>query len=126
MTADITDVTAQLTDEALRAYGPRGGSWRRAKAARAGKLSAAQQAMFDRFDGAKLGFVSTTLIYADPLDRLSARDRQAFAALVLGGVLRVYRVEGAMMQGTTGRDAWTRRAPLGADGPYHYVLRGGK
>lgn len=122
MIAAITavDVTEPLVDDALRAYGPRGGSWRKAKAARAGKLSEVQQRMFDQFVNMRLGYVSTALIYADPLDRLPARERQAFAALLLGGVLRVYRVQGALpgnQRNVIGR------VPLGASGPYHYVLR---
>jgi len=123
-TPEAIDVTDRLVDEALHAYGPRGGSWRRAKPARAGKLSAAQQTMFDRFAGLKLGFVSTTLIYAEPLDRLPARERQAFAALLLGRVLRVWRVQGAMIPDRSKLDGLGGRVPIGADGPYHYILKG--
>lgn len=55
-------------------------------------LTKTQQTMLNRFNGARLGFVSSALIFDTAVRRLSKPEHRALIQLIRGNVLRVYRV----------------------------------
>lgn len=84
--------------------------------AEAKALTPAREAVLDKLNGRRLGFVSNAVIYDEGMRDLSKTEHKIALGLVLGGQLRVLKVLGAL-PGTHARSR------IGADGPSHYVLR---
>ncbi len=84
--------------------------------AKPGKLSKAQSAMLERFSGARMGFVSKALQFADQIRRLSSREHRALISLLKGGVLAVMQESGSLRS----VEPLAAASLIGADEPYHY------
>lgn len=92
--AVINETTQRLINDASSGPGDYVKRFAAAAPARAGKLSAAQQAALSKFDGAVFGFVSKALVYDAPVRWSSVAERRALASLVKGGLLVAEEIAG--------------------------------
>ncbi len=76
-------------------------------------LTPARKQLLQRLHGMKLGWVSNALIYDDSMRALKKAEQKAVVALLLGGHLRVLRVQGP-------RPNESRRELAQAE--FHYLL----
>ena len=88
------ETTRRLIDDASRGPGDRVKRFAAAAAAKAGKLTAAQQSALVKFEGVVFGFVSKALVYDRPVQYSSAAELRALASLIKGGVLVAEEIEG--------------------------------
>ena len=111
----MNDTTAKLIRDASCGPGDDVKRFCAAAPAKRGKLTPAQRDALAAYAGVAFGFVSKTLIYDTPVRYATIAEKRALASLLKAGILQAEEVSGSIPFASEFR--------VGAQGPYHYVLR---